>query len=443
MTPVAGRLPAFDHAARREAVLARLEGGIAVFRNPALVTHHRDVEHRYRSEADFLYLTGFREPDAVAVLDASAERERFVLFVPPRDPERETWTGRRAGVEGALTDHGADAAYPIEELDQHLVPMIAAAGPLHFRFGREDEFDGRMLRMAKQAWARRPRTANDIPLSILDTSPIVHEMRLHKSPEEIAWMRHAIDIAAEAHVEAMRATQPGVGEHEIEALLEYVFRRRGADGWAYPSIVAGGENATILHYTSNDRVLRAGELLLVDAGDDLGGYCADITRTFPVDRDPGERHRRIHDLVLQAQLAAIAHVRPGVTFESVHDRAVEVLAEGLVRLGILPGDPRKAIEDGTYKPFYMHRTSHWLGMDVHDVGAYRHDGGSRILEPGMVLTVEPGLYFSPTAEEAPEAYRGIGVRIEDDVLVTRDGHEVLSAAVPKRIDEIMALRMDR
>lgn len=443
MTPLVGELPAFDHAARREAVLARLEGGIAVFRNPALVTHHRDVEHRYRSEADFLYLTGFREPDAVAVLDASSDRERFVLFVPPRDPEKETWTGRRAGVEGALTEFGADAAHPIEELEEHLVGRIAASGPLHFRFGREEPFDDRMLRMAKQAWARRPRTANDIPLSILDTGPIVHEMRLHKSPAEIAWMRRAIDIAAEAHVEAMRAAAPGVGEHEIEALLEYVFRRRGADGWAYPSIVAGGENATILHYTSNDRVLRPGDLLLVDAGDDLGGYCADITRTFPVDRDPGPRRRAIYDLVLDAQLAAIAHVRPGVTFESVHDRAVEVLTEGLCRLGLLSGDPQALVADGAFRPFYMHRTSHWLGMDVHDVGAYRRDGGSRVLEPGMVLTVEPGLYVSPTSPDAPEEWRGIGVRIEDDVLVTAGGHEVLSAAVPKRLDEILALQEDR
>jgi Xaa-Pro aminopeptidase len=431
-------LPGFDHAARRAAVLDRIDGGIAVFRAPALVTHHNDVEHRYRREADFFYLTGFPEPDAVAVLDASADREKFVLFVPPRDVERETWTGRRHGVEGALTTFGADAAYPIEELDQHLVPMIARSGPLHFRFGREEEFDRRMLALAKRGWATRPRTANDIPLSIVDTGPIVHEMRLHKTPEELAWMRAAIDIAAEAHVAAMRQARPGMGEHEIEALLEYTFRRRGADGWAYPSIVAGGANATVLHYTSNDHALGAGDLLLIDAGAELGGYCSDVTRTFPVDREPTRVQRQIYEIVLDAQRAAIERIRPGVSFESVHEAAVEILIDGLMRLGAIDVAREKAVADGLFKPFYMHRTSHWLGMDVHDVGAYRRDGGSRMLEPGMVLTVEPGLYFSPTCAEAPDACRGIGVRIEDDVLVTVDGFEVLSAAIPKQLDEMLA-----
>ncbi|MEI8358459.1 MAG: aminopeptidase P family protein, partial [Deltaproteobacteria bacterium] len=383
-------------------------------------------------------LTGFPEPDAVAVLDASADREKFVLFVPPRDVERETWTGRRHGVEGALTTFGADAAYPIEELDQHLVPMIARSGPLHFRFGREEEFDRRMLALAKRGWATRPRTANDIPLSIVDTGPIVHEMRLHKTPEELAWMRAAIDIAAEAHVAAMRQARPGMGEHEIEALLEYTFRRRGADGWAYPSIVAGGANATVLHYTSNDHALGAGDLLLIDAGAELGGYCSDVTRTFPVDREPTRVQRQIYEIVLDAQRAAIERIRPGVSFESVHEAAVEILIDGLMRLGAIDVAREKAVADGLFKPFYMHRTSHWLGMDVHDVGAYRRDGGSRMLEPGMVLTVEPGLYFSPTCAEAPDACRGIGVRIEDDVLVTADGFEVLSAAIPKQLDEMLA-----
>ncbi len=431
-------LPGFNHAARRAAVLDRIDGGIAVFRAPALVTHHNDVEHRYRREADFFYLTGFPEPDAVAVLDASADREKFVLFVPPRDVERETWTGRRHGIEGALTTFAADAAYPIEELDQHLVPMIARSGPLHFRFGREEEFDRRMLALAKRGWATRPRTANDIPLSIVDTGPIVHEMRLHKTPEELAWMRAAIDIAAEAHVAAMRQARPGMGEHEIEALLEYTFRRRGADGWAYPSIVAGGVNATVLHYTSNDHALGAGDLLLIDAGAELGGYCSDVTRTFPVDREPTRVQRQVYEIVLDAQRAAIERIRPGVSFESVHEAAVEILIDGLMRLGAIDVAREKAVADGLFKPFYMHRTSHWLGMDVHDVGAYRRDGGSRMLEPGMVLTVEPGLYFSPTCAEAPDACRGIGVRIEDDVLVTADGFEVLSAAIPKQLDEMLA-----
>jgi len=438
--PKADTLPAFDRAERRAAVLSRLAGGIAVFRAPALVTHHHDVEYRYRPESDFFYLTGFPEPDAVAVLDASAQRERFVLFVPPRDAEKETWTGRRFGVEGAVERFGADAAHPIAELDGKLVAMIAAAGgPLHYRFGREDAFDHRLLGLAKRGWGSRPRTANDLPLSILDPGPIVHEMRLRKSEAELAWMRHAIDIAAEAHVAAMRATRPQAGEHEIEALIEYTFRRRGADGWAYPSIVAGGANATILHYTANSDRLRDRELLLIDAGAEAGGYCADITRTFPVGREPTPAQRRVHRIVLESQLAAIAAVRPGVTFESVHERALEVLAEGLRSLGVLETPTAQIVKDALYRPYYMHRTSHWLGMDVHDVGAYRQDGGSRVLEPGMVLTVEPGLYFAPTLDVRDEL-KGIGVRIEDDVLVTREGHEVLSHAAPKSLEEIAAVR---
>src|SRR5581483_6821515 len=318
--------------------------------------------------------------------------------------------------------------------------MIAAAGgPLHYRFGREDAFDHRLLGLAKRGWGSRPRTANDLPLSILDPGPIVHEMRLRKSEAELAWMRHAIDIAAEAHVAAMRATRPQAGEHEIEALIEYTFRRRGADGWAYPSIVAGGANATILHYTANSDRLRDRELLLIDAGAEAGGYCADITRTFPVGREPTPAQRRVHRIVLESQLAAIAAVRPGVTFESVHERALEVLAEGLRSLGVLETPTAQIVKDALYRPYYMHRTSHWLGMDVHDVGAYRQDGGSRVLEPGMVLTVEPGLYFAPTLDVRDEL-KGIGVRIEDDVLVTREGHEVLSHAAPKSLEEIAAVR---
>jgi Xaa-Pro aminopeptidase len=436
----AGDLPAVDRATRRAAVLDRLDGGIAVFRAPALATHHADVEYRYRPESDFFYLTGFPEPDAVAVLDAGPGRERFLMFVPPRDPERETWTGRRFGVEGALTQFGADAAFPIDELEERLVPVIAAGGPLHYRFGREDEFDRRFLAMVKRGWASRPRTANDIPRSILDPGPTVHELRLHKTDAEVAWMRFAIDIAAEAHLEAMRATRPGAAESEIEALIEYVFRRRGASGWAYPSIVAGGANATVLHYTSNGDLLRDGDLLLIDAGAEAGGYCADITRTFPVAVEPSPVQRRLYDIVLKAQLAAIDVVAPGVAFESVHERALELLVDGLIEMGILR-EPRSAIfQESLFRPYYMHRTSHWLGMDVHDVGAYRLGGASRPLEPGMVLTVEPGLYFSPALADVPDEVRGIGIRIEDDVLVTANGHEVLSARVPKRLDDILGLR---
>jgi Xaa-Pro aminopeptidase len=433
-------LPAIDRAARRATVLDAIGNGVAVFRAPSARVHANDVEYRYRPDSDFHYLTGFGEADSVLVLDGGAERERVVLFVQPRDPERETWTGKRAGVEGAVGSYGADAAYPMDELTQRLTPIITRGGALYYHLGHDEPFNARLLEIARTAWAQRPRTANDLPTSLHDTGPLVHDLRLYKSPEEIAWMQRAIDIAAEAHRAAMRETRPGMYEHEIEALLEYVFRRSGAAGWAYPSIVAGGDNATVLHYTTNDCPLRDGELLLIDAGAELGCYCADVTRSFPIGRDFTAAQRRIYDLVLESQLASIAAVRPGVTLEDVHAKALEVLVEGLLSLGVVTGSTEQVIRDGTYRPFYMHRTSHWLGMDVHDVGTYKHDGAPRPLEPGMVLTVEPGLYFASALPGIPDAYRGIGVRIEDDVLVTADGHRVLSHAVPKTADEILALR---
>ncbi len=434
-------LPAFDYAARRQHVLDEIGDGIAIFRAPPLAVHANDVEYRYRPKSNFFYLTGFGEPDAVAVLDGSAEKERFVLFVPPRDPDRETWTGPRAGVEGAMERFGADAAYPIEELAERLPPRITKAGALYYRLGHDESFNLRLLEMAKSAWAARPRTANDRPTSLIDSGPLVYEMRLKKSDEEIAWLRRSIDIATEAHIAAMRETRPGQSEFEVEALLEYTFRRRGASGWAYPSIVAGGANATVLHYIANEDPLRDNELLLIDAGCEVGYYCADITRTFPVGREFTPSQRRVYDLVLAAQEAACDAVRPGTTVDAIHDRALEILVDGLLGLGLIKdADVPKGLESGDYKKFYMHRTSHWLGMDVHDVGAYNVDGAPRPLEPGMVLTIEPGLYFAPRLEGVADEYRGIGVRIEDDVLVTADGADVLTARVPKQPDEILALR---
>ncbi len=431
-------LPSLDRAARRAAVFEQLGSGVAVFRAPALRVHANDVEYRYRPDSDFYYLTGFPEPDAVAVLDGTADRERFVLFVQPRDPERETWTGKRAGVEGAVEQYGADAAYPMAELAERLTPIISRGGTLYYHLGHDERFNLRLLEIARQGWAQRPRTSNDLPTALQDTSVLTHELRLRKSEDEIAWMRRAIAIAAEAHRAAMREARPGMYEHEIEALVEYIFRRSGAEGWAYPSIVAGGANATVLHYTANDCPLRDGELLLVDAGAEVGCYCADITRTYPIGDDFTPAQRRVFDIVLAAQRAAVETVRPGVTIEDVHARALDVLVDGLLSLGVLRGSREEALRDGLYKPFYMHRTSHWLGMDVHDAGTYKREGRPRELEPGMVLTVEPGLYFAPNLPETPDEYRGIGVRIEDDVLVTPDGHEVLSADVPKSAEEVLA-----
>jgi len=374
------------------------------------------------------------------VLDGTADEERCGRFGQPRDPERETWTGKRAGVEGAVRDYGADAAYPMDELAAHLGPIVTRGGTLYYHLGHDEPFNQRLLEIARHGWAQRPRTSNDLPTALQDTGALVHDLRLYKTEAELAWMRRAIAIAGEAHRAAMREVRPGMYEHEIEALVDYVFRRSGASGWAYPSIVAGGANATVLHYTANDCPLADGELLLLDAGDELGFYCADITRTFPIGHDFSPAQRRIHDLVLEAQLAAVAAVRPGVTLEDVHACALDVLVDGLLSLGVLSGSREAAVKDGLYKPYYMHRTSHWLGMDVHDAGTYKRDGRPRPLEPGMVLTAEPGLYFAPTSPGAPGEYRGIGVRIEDDVLVTPTGHEVLSAGVPKSAAEILALK---
>jgi Xaa-Pro aminopeptidase len=427
-------------AARRRRLLAALgPDAIAIFPAAPERTRSNDVEHRYRQQSDFFYLTGFAEPGAVAVLTPGHPEHEYVLFVRPRDRERETWTGRRAGVEGAMIDFGADKALPIEELDQHLPKWIAERDQLYAGLDHDEAFAAKAMGWFTQAQHGRQRSGKG-PTGLLDARPLVHEMRLHKAPEELDRLRRAIAISAEAHVAAMRAARPGAWEYEIEALIEYEFRRHGAAGPAYPSIVAGGVNATILHYTTNDRQLGADELLLIDAGAEFDCYCADITRTFPIGRRFTDRQRDVYAVVLAAQLAAIDAVRPGASFEAPHLAAVRGLVEGLASLRLLSGSVDEIIEKETYKPVYMHRTSHWLGMDVHDVGLYKRAGTPRALEPGMVLTIEPGLYIADFLEDIDPAWHGIGVRIEDDVLVTPTGHEVLTAAVPKAVDELEALR---
>jgi Xaa-Pro aminopeptidase len=425
---------------RRQRVMAGIgPDALAIFAAAPERTRSNDVEYRYRQQSDFYYLTGFSEPGAVCVLQPGHPSEAYVLFVRTRDREKETWTGRRAGVEGAVIDYGAAMAYPIEELDQRLPPMLAQRDQLYYTMDRNEAFTRRVMGWLEQAQQSRPRTGRG-PTGLLDARAVVHEMRLLKAPAELEGMRRAAAISAEAHLAAMRQTRPGCWEYEIEALIEYVFRRNGAAGPAYPSIVAAGANATILHYTTNDRRMEGDDLLLIDAGAEYDFYCADVTRTFPVgDRFSGRR-KAIYELVLAAQLAAIDTVRPGARFDEPHQRAVRVLVEGLVGLGVLQGSADEIEEKELYKPLYMHRTSHWLGMDVHDVGLYKHADVPRLLEPAMVLTVEPGLYFAEHLDSVDPAWHGIGVRIEDDVLVTDSGHEVLTAAIPKRVADIEALR---
>jgi Xaa-Pro aminopeptidase len=424
---------------RRRFMEAVGPGAAAIFPGAPECVRSNDVEYLYRQNTDFEYLTGFREPGAVCVLLPGHPKEEYVLFVRPRDRERETWTGRRAGIEGAIERFGASAAYSIEELDQRVLEYLAERERLYYAIGRDDAFNQRVIRWIVHMQAARARDRTT-PTSLLDPRDIVHEMRLHKEPEEIGCMRRAVEITAAGHAAAMRRARPGCHEYEIEALLEYHFRSGGASGPAYPSIVASGPNATVLHYTTNDRIMREGELLLIDAGAEYDGYCADVSRTFPVGVRFEGRGRELYEIVLSAQLAAIDSVRPGATIESVHERAVEVLVEGLLELGLLSGSLGEIREKSLFKPFYMHRTSHWLGMDVHDVGKYKLEGHSRVLEPGMVLTVEPGIYIADHVENIAPKWHGLGVRIEDDVLVIPGGNEVLSARIPKAIGDIEALR---
>jgi len=405
-----------------------------------------DTNYRYRQNSDFLYLTGFDEPDAIAVI-APAQEKKFTLFVRPRDPERAIWDGYRAGVEGAKSDYSADEAFPVSEFDGKLMQILDGPASLYYAFGNGNpEIDQKIIRQLAlmRETNRRPL---EPPQSIIDPTTIIHEMRVLKSTDEVKLMQRAADIAAAAHVEAMKAVRPGMQEYEVEALLEASFRRQGASGPSYTSIVGAGANATVLHYITNQGKLGDGDLLLVDAGAEYQGYASDITRTFPINGHFTKAQRDIYDLVLATQVSCIDMVGPGVRLEDLKTHSVEMLTEGMVRLGLLKGDPKRLIEEKKFTQFYMHNLGHYLGIDVHDAGRYYFDGQSRAAEPGMVMTIEPGLYISPDTKNIPEGfnqdvpkkYLGIGVRIEDDVLVTKNGARVLTDKVPKDAKEIEKL----
>jgi Xaa-Pro aminopeptidase len=426
------------HAQRRARLAQLLGPGTAlILASPPERTRNGDVTFKFRQDSDILYLTGFEEPGTVLLLRPDHPETPFVMFVRPRNPSDEIWTGRRAGVEGAIKDYGAAAAFPIEEADTRLPELVSGASEVHYHFGRDPELDERLLRMMGRlrAGERRGKRA---PVRLVDARLSVHEMRLFKSEDELALQRRAADITALAHVAAMQAARPGVHEYEIEGLIDYTFRRHGATGPGYPSIVGGGANATILHYVENSAPLRAGQLLLIDAGGEVDGFTADVTRTFPVQGAFTAPQRRLYEAVLETQIAAIEAVKPGTTIDAIHEQVVQQLTRQLVALGILEGDPAALAAAGAYRPFYMHRTSHWLGMDVHDVGFYAVDGAARPLEPGMVLTIEPGLYVAEDAP-APAEYRGIGIRIEDDIAVTATGYDNLTAKTPKSVGDLERL----
>ena len=398
---------------------------------------NRDVAYRYRQDSDFYYLTGFAEPEAVVALIPGRSQGEFVLFCRERDREQEIWHGARAGLEGACTDYGADDAYPITDLDDILPGLLENRERIYYTMGNDTVFDQRVLGWVNQVRGKA-RSGIHAPEQFVSLNNILHDMRLYKSRHEISMLRRAAAISANAHVRAMQTCRPGKTEYQIEAELVHEFMRQGARSAAYPSIVGSGANSCVLHYIDNTRELEDGDILLIDAGAEYESYASDVTRTFPVNGRFSKQQKAVYEVVLAAQLAAIDAVRPGNHWAQPHDAAVEVLTEGLVALGILKGKPKTLIKEKAYNRYFMHKTGHWLGMDVHDVGDYKVGEEWRLLEPGMAMTVEPGLYFPPQKGLARKWWN-TGVRIEDDVLVTKAGHEVLSSDAPKGITEIEAL----
>jgi Xaa-Pro aminopeptidase len=422
---------------RRATLMSHMRGGVAILPTAPVRVRNRDVYYPYRADSDFYYLTHFPEPEAVMVLVPGREHGEYILFCRERNPEKEIWEGRRAGLEGAREIYGADDAFPIDDIDEILPGLLENRDKVFYSMGRDPDFDAHLMNWVNEVRAKS-RNGVHAPGEFVTLDHVLHEMRLFKGPEEIRLMKRAAKISANAHRRAMQTCKPGMMEYEIEAELLHEFRKSGSPFPAYPPIVGGGANGCILHYTENNAELKPGDLLLIDAGAEIDGYAADVTRTFPVSGRYSGEQRAIYELVLAAQQAAIEQVRPGKHWNDPHENAVRVLTQGLRDLGLLNGTVDGHIENGDYKRFYMHRTGHWLGMDVHDVGDYKLDDTWRLLEPGMVLTVEPGLYIA-TASDIPVGFRNIGVRIEDDVLVTRDGNEVLSRDAPKAVDEIEAL----
>ena len=425
-----------DFSARRERFLKEMGPGVAVFPAAEVVIRNGDVEHDFRQDSDMHYLCGFDEPHSVLLLSNQHPEHRSVLFVQARDPAREIWDGPRAGVDGAVKDFGVDAAYTIEELDEKLPEYLKNVDRLYYRWGCGAEFDAD-IQQAIETLRPLRRKGIEGPNSLHDPTKILHEHRLFKDADEVEAMRKAASISAEAHKAAMRTAQPGAFEYEVEATLLSHFRRGGSPRAAYGSIVGSGAHATILHYVKNDGAIADGDLLLIDAGCELQHYASDITRTFPANGKFSAEQRAIYEIVLRSERAGIQATTPGATLDGIHDVCVRELISGLLEIGLLEGTVESQIESADYKKFYMHRTSHWLGMDVHDVGSYFSEGKARPLEPGMVFTIEPGIYIGETSD-VEDRWKGIGIRIEDDVLVTSDGHDVLTDGVPTDPDAIEA-----
>jgi len=423
---------------RRRKQLMRMVGvgGIAILPAAPVRKRSRDVEYRYRQDSDFYYLTGFKEPDAVAVLVPGRKQGEFLLFCRERDPDRELWDGSRAGQDGAIEDYGADDAFPIDDIDDIIPGLIEGCSRVYYTMGMYSDFDSHVADWVNSLRSKLSRGVHT-PQEFVALDHLLHDMRLYKSRAEISALRRSAKVAVAAHKRAMQIARPGMFEYEVEAEFRHEFRRNGA--WAsYNPIVGSGANACTLHYVDNSEALKDGDLLLIDAGCELDYYASDVTRTFPVNGRFSPEQRAVYEVVLEAQTAAIEKTVTGNHWNDPHDAAVRVITKGLRKLGLLDGTLPRLIKDGAYREFYMHRTGHWLGMDVHDVGDYKVGDEWRVLEPGMVMTVEPGIYI-PNKRNVPKAFRNIGIRIEDDVAVTSKGPDVLSKGLEKNPDDIEAL----
>lgn len=428
-----------EYAKRRADFMSKMSANsIAVLPAAVPKTRNRDADYAYRQDSDFYYLSGFSEPESVIVLIPGREGGEYILFCRERDPAKEVWDGYRAGPKGVCSHYGADEAHAINQLDKVLPELMDGCERLYFTLGHNETFDHRIM-LAIKGLRAKARSGSTPPNEIVDCDHVLHEMRLLKSEEEIKVMRRAAEISARAHVRAMEKCHPGVMEYQLEAEFLHDFMRHGARHPAYTTIVGGGANGCILHYIENKDELKDGDLVLIDAGCELDHYAADITRTFPVNGCFSPEQKAIYQLVLDAQLAALSKVSTRHHWNEPHEAVIEIVTKGLHELGILEGDLSELIDADAHAPFYMHRAGHWLGMDVHDVGNYKIDGKWRLFEPGMVLTVEPGIYIAKDNQDVDEKWRGIGVRIEDDILVTENGYEVLTAQVPKTIEEIESL----
>ena len=422
---------------RRQLMQAAGDGAILILPAAPERIRSRDTHYPYRQDSDFWYLTGCNEPEAVLVLVPGRKHGEAILFCRERDPEREGWDGPRLGPEGAVEALGMDDAYPISDIDDILPGLLEGRRRVHYHLGRDAEFDLKLIGWLNRVRAQARQGAQP-PQEFLELGHLLDEMRLFKSADEVKLMQRAAEISVLAHRAAMRAARAGIHEYELQAEVERVFRMHDAQP-AYASIVGAGSNACVLHYRDNNAKSRDGDLVLIDAGAEYRNYASDITRTFPVNGKFTKEQRALHDLVCAAQAAALAQAKPGVAYEAGHEAAVEILSEGLLSLGLLKGTLKAALANGDYKRFYRHKTGHWLGLDVHDVGKYRIDGESRLLEPGMAFTIEPGLYIPADDAGVAAKWRGIGIRIEDDVLITRIGHQVLTGALERSADETEAL----